>query len=87
MTARCIATSAHARCPNKAGKRSGDIYVCSRHSGLMTMALIDDMLAPATRRMLAWANWNTADEGQLLIDRMYRRTEVSATTEMAAVAH
>ncbi len=72
-TARCIAMSADARrCPHKAGKRSGDIYVCSQHARLITMALIDDMLAPATRRMLAFTQWETAREGQALIDRMHR---------------
>lgn len=67
-TPRCIATSTDARrCPRKAGKRSGDIYVCSQHARLLTMALIDDRLPPQTRRMLALTPWETAREGQRLI--------------------
>lgn len=71
---RCITMSADARrCPRRAGKRGGDIFVCGQHARLITMALLDDMLAPPTRRMLAFAHWETAREGQALIDRMYRK--------------
>ena len=71
MTPRCIAIP-HTRCPRRAAKRNGDLFVCTHH-GLITMAIIDDWLAPATRRMLALAQWETAAEGQRLIDRMRRR--------------
>jgi hypothetical protein len=37
------------------------------------MALLDDMLAPQTRAMLAHARWETIREGRALIDRMYAR--------------
>ena len=71
-TPRCIAISDR-RCPRKAGKRSGNVYVCSQHAGLITMAIIDDRLSRWTRRMLAYRAWETAAEGQRLIDRLYRR--------------
>jgi hypothetical protein len=71
MTPRCIAIP-RTRCPHRAATRNGDLYVCTRH-GLITMAIIDDWLSPATRRMLARAEWETAAGGQALIDRMYRR--------------
>ena len=72
MMPRCIAIPDR-RCPRKAVKRSGDIYVCNQHARLITMALIDDAYSPQTRRMLAWARWATVAEGQALIDRMRRR--------------
>jgi hypothetical protein len=40
---------------------------------MWTMLLLDDMLSPQTRRMLAFARWETLDEGRRLIDGMYRR--------------
>ena len=66
---RCIAIP-NGRCPRPAAKRSGDLFVCTRH-GLITMALIDDMLSPSTRRLLAFARWATVREGQRLIDRLH----------------
>jgi hypothetical protein len=72
MTARCIAFVEGRRCPRVAAKRNGDLYVCGRH-GLITMAIIDDWLAPATRRMLVRSSWETRAEGQRLINRMYGR--------------
>ncbi len=76
-TPRCIAITGTTRCPREAGKRSGDIFVCSEHARLITMALLDDRLAPETRRMLAFARWQTAREGQARIDCMYRRKEAA----------
>ena len=35
--------------------------------------LIDDCYSPQTRRMLAFARWDTVAEGQALIDRLHRR--------------
>jgi hypothetical protein len=72
-TPRCIATPDGKRCPRLAGKRSGDLFVCPWHARLITMALIDDMLAPSTRWMLAFTRWETPREGQRLIDRLHRR--------------
>jgi hypothetical protein len=69
---RCIAID-HARCPRRACRRAGDIFVCSHHARLITMALIDDRLAPQTRRMLAYARWNFVAEGRRLIDRLRHR--------------
>jgi len=70
---RCIALSAAGvRCPRNAGKRSGNIYVCRRHSTMWTMLLIDDGYSPGTRSMLAFSRWRTAREGQRLIDAMHR---------------
>lgn len=40
---------------------------------MWTMLLIDDQYSPQTRRMLAFARWDTVAEGQRLIDRMYAR--------------
>jgi len=37
------------------------------------MLLLDDMLSPATRKMLSVSRWETAREGQRLIDRMHAR--------------
>lgn len=70
--ARCIAIS-YVRCTRKAGKRSGDFYLCAAHSTMWTMLLLDDRCAPQTRRMLAFARWNTYAEGKRLIDRMHRK--------------
>ena len=70
---RCIAISYGVRCCRKAGRRSGDIFVCSQHAGLITMAILDDWLKPQTRRMLAFSRWDTAAEGRLLIERLHRR--------------
>lgn len=68
---RCIAMSVdERRCSRKAGKRSGNIYVCPQHATLWTMLLIDDMLSPPTRHMLAFARWETARDGQRLIRSM-----------------
>ena len=73
MTPRCIAMSADARrCSHKAGKPMGDLFICRRHS-MWTQLFIDDMLAPQTRRMLAYAEWETAREGQALIAHMHRK--------------
>lgn len=68
---RCIAIP-DGRCPRHAAKRNGDLFVCTRH-GLITMALIDDGLSPQTRRMLAFSRWETAAEGQRLVDKLYQR--------------
>lgn len=68
---RCIAIPDR-RCPHRAAKCNGDLFVCTRH-GLITMLLIDDSLSPQTRLMLTQARWETASEGQLLIDRLYRK--------------
>jgi hypothetical protein len=69
MTLRCIAIIGHQRCAQRPARRNGDLYVCTRH-GLIQMALIDDMLSPQTRRMLAGAWWETVTDAQRLIDRM-----------------
>ena len=58
--ARCIAIP-DGRCPRKAAKRNGDLFVCTRH-GRIRMAIIDDWLSPQTRRML------------LLLDQMVSAT-------------
>ena len=50
----------------------GDLFICRRHS-MWTQLFIDDMLAPQTRRMLAYAEWETAREGQALIAHMHRK--------------
>ena len=74
MTHRCIVIPAGGtRCPRRASRRAGDIFTCVEHSTLIRMALLDDMLAPATRRMLTHASWETRAAGQRLIDQMYRR--------------
>jgi hypothetical protein len=49
----------------------GDLYTCTRH-GRITLALLDDWMCAAMRRMLAYARWNTAYEGQRLI-RLHRK--------------
>ena len=72
MTPRCICIEGR-RCPRPAAISSGNIYVCSRHSTMWTMLLIEDRLSPQTRRMLALERWETARVGQALIDRMYAR--------------
>jgi hypothetical protein len=72
MTPRCIAIPRR-RCPRPAAASSGDIYVCSRHSTMWTMLLIEDRYSPQTRRMLAFARWETVAEGQRLIDRLHAR--------------
>ena len=70
---RCIATlTGETRCPRPAAKRNSDLFVCTRH-GIITMAIIDDWLATATRRMLAFSRWETARERQRLIDRLRSR--------------
>jgi hypothetical protein len=70
---RCIAIDpTGVRCAHRAAMSNGDLFCCTRH-GLITLAIIDDWLAPATRRMLTYARWETAVEGRRLIDRMYRR--------------
>jgi len=70
-TPRCIAISG-TRCRRPAAlKRNGDLFICTKHT-FWTMVLIDDMLAPATRRMLAFARWETVAEGQAWI-RAYRK--------------
>jgi hypothetical protein len=73
-TLRCIVIVRGQRCPRRPVKRTGDLFVCAQHSGPITMLLIDDALAPATRRMLACSRWETFAEGQRLINVMYRRT-------------
>jgi hypothetical protein len=72
MKARCIAITDRRRCARPVAKRMGDLYVCAQH-GLIQVAIIDDWLSPHTRRMLAFAHWDTASEGQRLIDRMSAR--------------
>ena len=73
LTARCIALDSHgARCPYRASRLMGDLQVCRRHS-LLHIAILEDRLSPDTRRMLAVSRWNTAEEGQVLIDRLVRR--------------
>ncbi len=72
-TAQCIAIDHERRCERPAGKRSGDIFVCARHSTMWLMLLLDDGCAPHTRRMLAFAKWETLAEGQRLIQQMRRR--------------
>ena len=71
-TPRCIAIEYGVRCCRKAGRRSGDIFTCSRHSGLIAMAILDDCLLPHTRRMLAFSRWDTVAQGRRLIDRLHR---------------
>jgi hypothetical protein len=72
VTPRCIAIPDR-RCPRKASKRSGDLYLCTQHCRRITMLLIDDQYSSQTRRMLAFARWDTVVEGQALIDRLHRR--------------
>jgi hypothetical protein len=72
QTPRCIVLDGHRRCRHRVARRNGDLYVCTGH-GMITMALIDDGLAPTTRRMLAHERWETAAEAQRLIDRLHRR--------------
>jgi hypothetical protein len=71
-TPRCIAIPDR-RCPRRAGKRSGDCYLCSRHATLWTLLLVDDQYSAQTRRMLAFARWDMVAEGQALVDQLYRR--------------
>lgn len=72
MTRRCIALTGSRRCPHRAAKCMSDLYTCTRH-GRIQLAILEDWLSPATRRMLAYARWSTAREGQALVDRRYRR--------------
>lgn len=74
MTPRCIAIrDTVRRCPRPAAVASGDIYTCREHSRLITMAIIADWLAAPTRRMLAFAKWETVVEGRRLINELHRR--------------
>ncbi|MEQ1761100.1 MAG: hypothetical protein ABL986_22560 [Vicinamibacterales bacterium] len=74
---RCIAVPDRRRCHRPAARRrNGDLYLCTKHS-LWTMLLIEDHLSPTTRRMLAYARWDTAHDGQRLIDTMYGRGAVA----------
>jgi hypothetical protein len=68
---RCIALDGGWRCPRKAAKRSGDIYVCGQHSRMWLMLLIEDWCALPTRRMLAYSKWETYAEGKRLIERLH----------------
>ncbi len=73
-TPRCIAIPGTGpRCLRRAAKRSGDCYLCSRHSTLWTLLLVDDRYSPQTRHMLAFARWSTIAEGQALIDGVRSR--------------
>ena len=73
MTPRCIALVGGQRCPHVAALMPcGDLYCCTRHDSIH-LAILDDRLAPATRKMLAYSKWISAAEGQRLINKMYRR--------------
>ena len=69
---RSIAIVGTTRCPYRPAKSTGDLFCCRRH-GLIQLAIIDDWLSPATRRMLAYAKWESRADGQRQIDQMYRR--------------
>lgn len=70
---RCIHMDEHGtRCRNKAIQRTGNLYACSRHATLFRLLFVSDLYSEETRHMLAYAAWNTADEGQALIDRRVR---------------
>jgi hypothetical protein len=73
LSPRCILLlpDGQRRCPHPAARRMGDLYTCTRH-GRITLALLDDWMCAAMRRMLAYARWNTAYEGQRLI-RLHRK--------------
>ena len=72
LTPRCIAIT-NTRCHRPAAlKRNGDLFICTKHS-FWTMVFVDDQLSATTRRMLAFARWETAREGQALIDRLHAR--------------
>jgi hypothetical protein len=69
-TPRCISISDEGRrCPHKVVKRSEDLYLCHQHSTLITLLLTGDQYSYKTRRLLAMTRWETAAEGQALIDR------------------
>jgi hypothetical protein len=69
---RCIAIN-HTRCPRRASKGSGDLFLCARHSTIWLMLLIEDGCSLSTRRMLAFAKWENAKEGRALINKMFGR--------------
>jgi len=69
---RCIALDRYGRrCRRRALKRNGNTFVCRRHMTMWTMLLIDDQYSVRTRELLSVAAWDTADEGQRLIDRAW----------------
>ncbi len=49
-----------------------DLYACCSH-GVIQLAIMSDALSAATRRMLAYAKWETYEQGEKLIARMRRR--------------
>ena len=72
MTPRCIVIVDHLRCRRPAARRMADLFCCTRH-GRITLAVMSDWLSPTSRSLLAFARWETAAEGQRLLDRLYRR--------------
>jgi hypothetical protein len=71
-TPRCIAITGTQRCHRPAAlKRFGDLFICTKHNFWLMVFI--DMLAAPTRQMLAFTHWQTAREGQELIDRMHGR--------------
>jgi hypothetical protein len=69
---RCIVLVGYHRCHRSAAKRMGNLYACCSH-GRMTLAVLTDWLSESSRRMLARRRWDTAREGQRLIDRLHRK--------------
>jgi hypothetical protein len=68
---RCIVLDGQRRCRRRAAFGMGDLFACASH-GRITLAVMSDWLSASSRRMLAFAHWETAREGQRLIDRMHR---------------
>lgn len=69
---RCILFDGHQRCRRRAARRMEDLYACASH-GLLTVAMMAEGLSAPSRRMLAFARWNTYAEGKRLIDRLHQR--------------
>jgi len=68
---RCIATPTwDTRCPNAASDRY-HFFVCAEHFACAEG--LDKVNTPSTRRMLAFAAWETWYEGQRLIDELVNR--------------
>jgi hypothetical protein len=70
MTPRCIHMDGNGnRCRNKASKRTRTIFLCSRCATPFELTMVEDQYSEATRHLLAYAAWDTLDEGQTLIDQ------------------
>jgi hypothetical protein len=67
---RCIAFRSDRRCPHRCSKRMGTLMICSRHT--MWTALLTDQIRLSTRAVLAATRWETAAEGQVIIDQINR---------------